>query len=130
LGIDLINNPELAAQPEVAARIATWYWQKRNLGEAARAGDVRAVTKGITGGKIGLAERQALFTANMQMPSLGVTAALPAVKVSKPAPLPVAVPAGQQQKEKTWSPVPVIGQNMTDRGIAHIVTGGLGLKDG
>jgi len=29
LGIDLVNNPELAAKPDVAAKIAVWYWQNR-----------------------------------------------------------------------------------------------------
>jgi len=31
LNIDLINNPELAAFPSVAGKIAAWYWRKKNL---------------------------------------------------------------------------------------------------
>ncbi|WOS40629.1 peptidoglycan-binding protein [Xanthomonas rydalmerensis] len=29
LGLDLVNRPELASQPENASRIATWYWQQK-----------------------------------------------------------------------------------------------------
>lgn len=60
LGIDLVRNPELAKDPATAARIATWYWQSRSgLSEAAKRGDVSAVTKKINGGTNGLADRQA-----------------------------------------------------------------------
>lgn len=31
LGLDLVGNPSLAADPYVAARIAGWYWKKKNL---------------------------------------------------------------------------------------------------
>jgi predicted chitinase len=31
LNIDLINNPELAAFPSVAGKIAARYWRKKNL---------------------------------------------------------------------------------------------------
>lgn len=60
LGIDLVNNPDMASDPEVAAKIATWYWQSRSgLSEAGKAGDIEAVTKKINGGLNGLADRAA-----------------------------------------------------------------------
>jgi predicted chitinase len=71
LGLDLVNNPELAANPQIAEKIALWYWQGRktkdgrSLGEAARQGDIMAVTKGINGGTNGFVERDALFNANL-----------------------------------------------------------------
>jgi predicted chitinase len=58
LGIDLVGNPELAQDPETAAKIATWYWKKRNVGQAGQAGDVLGATKKINGGTIGLEDRQ------------------------------------------------------------------------
>ncbi|WP_445157662.1 glycoside hydrolase family 19 protein [Halomonas sp. E14] len=59
LGIDLVNNPDLAADPEVAARVATWYWQNRaGLSEAAQRGDAREVTRLINGGHNGLEDRR------------------------------------------------------------------------
>lgn len=59
LGIDLVNNPDLAADPEVSARVATWYWQNRSgLSEAAQRGDTREVTRLINGGHNGLEDRR------------------------------------------------------------------------
>lgn len=60
LGIDLVSNPELAADPEVAAKVSTWYWQERGgLSEAAQRGDTGEVTRLINGGHNGLADREA-----------------------------------------------------------------------
>lgn len=61
LGLDLVNNPGLAAQPENAARIAAWYWTSRNINEAANSGDFTQVTRLINGGTNGLADRQAYY---------------------------------------------------------------------
>ncbi len=47
LGLDLLNNPELAADPENARRIALWFWETR-LTEAQR-NDVIAAGRGING---------------------------------------------------------------------------------
>ncbi len=61
LGLDLVNNPALAAQPENAARIAAWYWTSRDINEAANSGDFVQVTRLINGGTNGLADRQAYY---------------------------------------------------------------------
>lgn len=67
LGIDLVNNPDMAAEPETAAKIATWYWQSRSgLSEAGRAGDVEATTRKINGGLNGLEDRKAKTAMYMQ----------------------------------------------------------------
>lgn len=58
LGIDLINHPELAESPDVAAKTAMWFWKKNKLGDAAKRGDVEAVTKKINNGTTGLADRK------------------------------------------------------------------------
>ena len=58
LGLDLVNNPDLASDPANAAKIAAWYWKKKKVGDAAQKGDVAGATKKINGGAIGLAERQ------------------------------------------------------------------------
>lgn len=62
LGLDLEGQPQVAAQPEVAARIAAAYWNSRNLNRLADAGDVEGVTRGINGGTNGLADRQRLYS--------------------------------------------------------------------
>lgn len=62
LGIDLINNPDLASNPEIASKIAVWFWQdRRGLAQAGKSGDVRTATKLINGGFNGLADRERLF---------------------------------------------------------------------
>lgn len=58
LGIDLINNPELAATAEVSVRTALEYWKKKNLNTYADKNDIMTITKRINGGRNGLADRQ------------------------------------------------------------------------
>lgn len=53
LQIDLVNNPERAADPDVGFRIAVWYWTKHNLNELADLGTQKAydkITRKINGG--------------------------------------------------------------------------------
>jgi putative chitinase len=55
VGVDLIEHPELAADPEVSADVAVAYWQQR-LKHVDRT-DVEAVTRRINGGTNGYDER-------------------------------------------------------------------------
>lgn len=59
LDLDLVKHPELAAQPDHAARIAVWYWQNR-VPEVARE-DVKVTTRAINGRYNGLEDRQERF---------------------------------------------------------------------
>lgn len=59
LGLDLVKHPELAAEPQNASKIATWYWENR-VPEAAH-GDVKKATYAINGGYNGLDTREAQF---------------------------------------------------------------------
>ncbi len=61
LGLDLVNNPELASRPENAARIAAWFWNSRNLNSLAERGDFVGVTRRINGGTNGLQSRQQYY---------------------------------------------------------------------
>lgn len=61
LGLDLIGQPELAAERDNAARIALWYWRERV--PAADRDDVSAATRRINGGETGLADRHDRFDA-------------------------------------------------------------------
>jgi predicted chitinase len=61
LGVDLINNPDLAATPAVAFRIGALFWKASGLNERADAGDFTQITKRINGGLNGLAERQKYY---------------------------------------------------------------------
>lgn len=63
LGIDLVNNPDLAAQPDIAARIAVWFWKSRvapRVGDFERAA-VPDVTRGINPAQKGAEQRAAHF---------------------------------------------------------------------
>lgn len=57
LGIDLVNNPEKAATPEVGFRTAGLFWQKNGLNELADSEMFQAITKRINGGLNGLPDR-------------------------------------------------------------------------
>jgi predicted chitinase len=61
LGIDLVADPEQAAEPEVAFRIAALYWASRGLNELADRQDFREITRRINGGFNGLADRIRYF---------------------------------------------------------------------
>lgn len=57
LGLPLVESPELATEPEHAARIACWYWNSRGLGKPALRDQLETVTRGVNGGLNGLADR-------------------------------------------------------------------------
>ena len=67
LGLDLENNPDLAEQPDIAARLAVWFWNKKNLNAKADAGDFVGITRAINGGTRGLQERTRLYESAKQV---------------------------------------------------------------
>jgi putative chitinase len=61
LGLPLEQKPELAEKPEVAAKIAVWFWKQRVQPNVDNFNDVRAVTKPINPGLNGLQDRKEAF---------------------------------------------------------------------
>lgn len=63
LGLDLEGNPARAADPDVAFRIAGWYWASRNLNFYADQGDAGfdAITYRVNGGYNGYEDRLAYY---------------------------------------------------------------------
>jgi len=59
IGVDLISQPELLAEPNYACMSAGWFWNKKGLNALADAGDFETMTKRINGGLIGLDDRKA-----------------------------------------------------------------------
>ena len=57
IGIDLVNKPEIAAEPLIAAQIALWYWNKRVAPKVTDFTNTREVTKPINPGFRGLEQR-------------------------------------------------------------------------
>lgn len=62
----LLDNPDQAMLPDVAAQIACWYWTSRNCGVSAESNDIPAVTRKINGGLIGLGHRTRLTQLAME----------------------------------------------------------------
>ena len=61
IGLPLEQKPELASTPEVAAKIAVWYWKTRVKPAVSNFNDTTAVTKAINPGLRGLQDRHAYF---------------------------------------------------------------------
>lgn len=60
LGLELENQPELAAEPVVSLKIACEYWKQKDINPLCDVDDVVGVTKKVNGGKNGLADRATL----------------------------------------------------------------------
>ena len=57
-----VDNPDLLATPDVAAKAAAMFWATRNINIAADADDIQAVTRLVNGRAMqGLADRQARY---------------------------------------------------------------------
>lgn len=61
LGLPLEQHPELAARPDIAAKIAVWFWQNRVKPRVQNFTDVPQSTKPINPSMAGLPSRQAKF---------------------------------------------------------------------
>lgn len=61
LGLPLEAQPELASKPEVAAKIAVWYWKTRVKPNISNFADTAAVTKYINPALRGLEDRKSNF---------------------------------------------------------------------
>lgn len=59
LGIDLLGNPQRAAEPEIAVTVACLFWTDKGLNAFADADDVKSITRKINGGYNGLDQRTA-----------------------------------------------------------------------
>ena len=58
LGLPLEKRPRLASDPEIAAKIAIWFWNARVRPNVSDWDDVRSVTRKINSGMAGLDDRQ------------------------------------------------------------------------
>ncbi len=61
LGLNLVNDPESAASPEVGFRTAAWFWNKHSLNAPADVGDFDLITRKINGGFNGKQYRDAFY---------------------------------------------------------------------
>ena len=63
LGLPLLEQPELAERPDIAAKIAIWFWNKRVSPKINDYSNTRAVTKPINSGLAGLEDRDEKYKA-------------------------------------------------------------------
>jgi putative chitinase len=67
LGLPLEEQPELAAQVGVSARVAAWYWRTRGLNALADVGDFSTITRRINGGLNGQEHRERYYAVALQV---------------------------------------------------------------
>ncbi len=60
-GIDLLGDPDLAAEPANAVWTAVLYWDAHNLNQCADADDIVTITRRINGGLNGIDDRKAML---------------------------------------------------------------------
>ncbi len=72
LGLDLVNDPDQAATPEVGFRTAGWFWQTHGLNELADVGDFVTITRRINGGTNGLTQRENYWASAKDALGVGV----------------------------------------------------------
>lgn len=61
LGLDLVKNPQLVEKPEVAAKVAVWFWQNRVQPKVSDFSNTKAATKPINPGLKHLEKRKEKF---------------------------------------------------------------------
>lgn len=70
LGIDLVAQPELLKTPVLGVQSAIWFWREHGMDAHDDDLDVRAETKILQGGELGLKQRQQLFDRIQQIQSV------------------------------------------------------------
>jgi putative chitinase len=92
LGLNLVDNPDSAALPDVAFRVAALFWSKKGLNELADRVTPEAfkeITRRINGGFNGLAERERFYEAakaSLGVAGPAVTRGGPPVEADAPEP--------------------------------------------
>lgn len=70
LGIDLVNHPDLALRPDVAAKVLVAYFKDHGIAQLAQRGDWLGVRKAVNGGTTGWTAFSGAVTALQQHPEL------------------------------------------------------------
>jgi putative chitinase len=61
LKLDLETHPDMVSKPEVGCRAAGWYWKVQSFNELADRGDLRTITRRISGDYTSLQQRQSYY---------------------------------------------------------------------
>jgi predicted chitinase len=128
LGLDLVNNPTVAATKEVGFRIAGQFWKLNGLNELADQQQFKAITKKINGGYNGLDDRIKYYERAKKVMTSDDTATAPL-----PPPVPPAS-AGQSpaypgttlRQGSKGANVQAVQQRLSDLGYSLGVDGNFG----
>lgn len=141
LGLDLVNNPTIAATPQVGFRIAGQFWQLNGLNPLADQQDFKQITKRINGGYNGLDDRTKYYNRAKQVLNKddAVEASSPAAAsptgVAAAAAVAVSTPVGGQapaypgtalRQGRRGADVQTVQQRLADLGYAVGVDGNFG----
>ncbi|WP_341327491.1 glycoside hydrolase family 19 protein [Methylotuvimicrobium sp. KM2] len=131
IGEDLVNNPDLLlSDPEISARAAAAFHKSNSrLQKASKSGDVVAARRALNGGLNGIDDVRRLndYYSTIQ------NSAIPEVKVPSMPALPVIQdspgvlhPSKSKDDRQPFVSLPIdVGQDLSDRKIGLIATGGL-----
>ena len=67
LGVDFVDHPELAAEPQYAFKTALWYWSTHNGNAVADTGDIVRITEMVNGGTHGLDVRTQFYNNGLRV---------------------------------------------------------------
>ncbi len=127
LGLDLVNNPTIAATKEVGFRIAAQFWKLNGLNELADQQQFKAITKRINGGYNGLDDRLKYYqrAQNVMNKNDAAVPANAAVEPVSAGPAP-AYPGAALRQGSNDSNVRVMQQRLCDLGYQVDVDGKFG----
>lgn len=131
LGVDLVNNPELAADPKYSAQIAVQHWKSSGADKAAQAGDVEKARRLTNGGTNGLddvkAKYEQTYLAQAKAGDLTPTRRADEMRVQAPGAVNTAVAstmATMSHKDQAAAPVGIMataaGGTATPKQVATI----------
>ncbi|HSS22136.1 MAG TPA: peptidoglycan-binding protein [Pyrinomonadaceae bacterium] len=135
LGLDLVNNPTVAATKEVGFRIAGEFWKLNGLNELADQQNFKAITKRINGGYNGLDDRTMYYKRAKRVmsvddpnPAADADDDDPATLPMTAAPLASGAPAypGTLRQGNVNANVKAVQQRLTELGYSLTVDGNFG----
>jgi putative chitinase len=121
LGLDLVNNPTIAATKEVGFRIAGEFWKLNGLNALADQQNFKLITKRINGGYNGLDDRIKYYERAKRV--LNNDNAAPVVVVDGQSP---AYPGVVLRKGSTGANVQTLQQRLRDLGYSLSLDGNFG----
>ena len=125
LGVDLVNNPELASDPKYSAQIAVQHWKDSGADALASKGDIRGARVRTNGGTNGLADVEAkydTYLAQAKVGDLTPTRQANEVRVAAPEPAMEAINSTMAAVKGKAGAGPAATKTAAIPGITPLVT--------